>query len=106
MDACIKGEVRVVQTLLNQNASVNIADSDGYTPLHLAANHGNYEVVKMLVSSAQNPDVNARAKDQSTSIMKPAEKGFSMIVKYLLENNADPNIADQVNYFTHVTVWE
>ena len=28
--------------------------------------------------------------------MKPAEKGFSMIVEYLLENNADPNIADQV----------
>jgi len=28
--------------------------------------------------------------------MKPAEKGFSMIVEYLLENNADPNITDQV----------
>ena len=28
--------------------------------------------------------------------MKPAEKGFSVIVQYLLENNADPNIADEV----------
>lgn len=33
MDACIKGEVSVVQTLLNQNASVNIADSVSLQPL-------------------------------------------------------------------------
>ena len=39
-----------------------ICAQDGCTPLHLAASHGNYEVVKMLVSSVQNPDVNARAK--------------------------------------------
>lgn len=39
-----------------------ICTQDGCTPLHLAANNGNYEVVKVLVSSAQLPDVNARAK--------------------------------------------
>ena len=28
--------------------------------------------------------------------MRPAEKGFSIVVEYLLENNADPNIEDHV----------
>ena len=28
--------------------------------------------------------------------MKPAERGFSIVVEYLLENNANPNIVDHV----------
>ena len=29
-------------------------------------------------------------------LMRPAERGFSIVVEYLLENNADPNIEDHV----------
>ena len=36
-------------------------------------------------------------------LMRPAERGFSIVVEYLLENNANPNIVDHVrkNYLVH-----
>ena len=41
--------------------SNDLCTQDGFTPLHVAASQGNYEVVKMLLSSTHHPDVNARA---------------------------------------------
>jgi len=29
-------------------------------------------------------------------LMRPAQRGFSIVVEYLLDNNADPNIEDHV----------
>ena len=36
-------------------------------------------------------------------LMRPAERGFSIVVEYLLENNANPNIVDHVrkNYLVY-----
>jgi len=34
--------------------------------------------------------------------MKPSEKGFSMVVEHLLENGANPNLADKVSCYTQI----
>jgi len=34
--------------------------------------------------------------------MKPSEKGFSMVVEHLLENGANPNLADKVSCYMQI----
>ena len=41
----------IVKVLLQHKASVNVTNSDGCTPLHLAASNGNYEVARMIVAT-------------------------------------------------------
>ena len=41
----------IVRVLLQHKASVNVADSNGCTPLYLAASNGNYEVARMIIAS-------------------------------------------------------
>ena len=33
-------------------------------------------------------------------LLKPASKGFSIVVEFLLQNGADPDMADEVNCFS------
>ena len=35
-------------------------------------------------------------QDHSSVLLKPSSKGFSIVVEFLLQNGADPNIADEV----------
>ena len=35
-------------------------------------------------------------QDHSSVLFKPSSKGFSIVVEFLLQNGADPNIADEV----------
>ena len=45
--ACLKGQARVVRTLLDSGADLQQVDSSGRTPLDLAAFHGDAEVVSV-----------------------------------------------------------
>lgn len=47
--ACIKGNVGLVKSLLEQGHPVNVRDNCGWLPLHEACSYGNLEIVKMLV---------------------------------------------------------
>ena len=48
----------IVELLVKYNADINGCNVDGFTPLHLAAIHGNFRVVKKLVEL--NADVNLK----------------------------------------------
>ena len=37
-------------------------------------------------------------------LMRPAERGFSIVVEYLLENNANPNIVNHVSKITWYSI--
>ena len=63
----------------------------GYSPLTLACYNGNLEVVKFLVSKLDT--VNEESK-YGTPLMAATYKGFSDIVKVLLDKNADTNLQD------------
>ena len=49
------GHVGVVRYLLSVGANCNIAESNGYTPLHWAASHGNIETLKVLLEAGADP---------------------------------------------------
>ncbi len=45
------GKLEAVQTLLRLGANVDLADSEGMTPLHLAVLGGHVDIVGLLLSS-------------------------------------------------------
>ncbi|MBI2688414.1 MAG: ankyrin repeat domain-containing protein [Acidobacteria bacterium] len=74
--------------------AVNTADSRGYTPLILAAYHGDLENVKMLL--AAGADVHARDKSGRTALMGAAFKGHVEIARLLLARGARVDDADGI----------
>ncbi|XP_036928590.1 tonsoku-like protein [Acanthopagrus latus] len=52
--ACIDGNLRQVQYLVEQGHPVNPRDYCGWTPLHEASNHGHYDVVALLLERGAN----------------------------------------------------
>ncbi|XP_028995415.1 tonsoku-like protein isoform X2 [Betta splendens] len=52
--ACIDGNLKQVQYLVEQGHPVNPRDYCGWTPLHEACNHGHYDVVAVLLERGAN----------------------------------------------------
>uniref|UniRef100_A0A8C5GV39 Tonsoku-like protein n=1 Tax=Gouania willdenowi TaxID=441366 RepID=A0A8C5GV39_GOUWI len=52
--ACIDGNLKQVQYLVEQGHPVNPRDYCGWTPLHEACNHGHYEIVALLLERGAN----------------------------------------------------
>ncbi|XP_070776908.1 tonsoku-like protein [Enoplosus armatus] len=52
--ACIDGNLKQVQYLVEQGHPVNPRDYCGWTPLHEASNHGHYDVVAVLLERGAN----------------------------------------------------
>uniref|UniRef100_UPI00398F0AC9 ankyrin repeat and SAM domain-containing protein 1A-like isoform X2 n=1 Tax=Pristiophorus japonicus TaxID=55135 RepID=UPI00398F0AC9 len=104
----------VVEMLLKNEASTNIADSKGCYPLHLAAWKGDAHIVRLLIHQGpshakvneQNaieskdlkkygpfdPYMNAKNNDNETALHCAAQYGHSAVVKVLLEELTDPTM--------------
>uniref|UniRef100_A0AAR5P9E4 Uncharacterized protein n=1 Tax=Dendroctonus ponderosae TaxID=77166 RepID=A0AAR5P9E4_DENPD len=82
----------IVRLLLEHDASPNIVDSKGSSPLHLAAWSGNLEIVKLLLSGPAICNVNLTSKDDETALHCAAQYGHTGVVSALLEHACDPGI--------------
>ena len=82
-------ELKIYNKLHPNN--LNKENSQGYTPLMLAAYHGNVETATYLVMNGG--DLNGESK-YGTPIMAAAIKGNDDIVELLLTLGADPNMTD------------
>lgn len=69
---------------------VNCVDSEGNTPLIVAARHRNIKILKALIADGAN--VNSQAKLGSTALMWSCQSGDAFCVRYLLEHGADVSI--------------
>ena len=90
--ATIQGYTDVVMFLLSEGADLSTARSDGWTALLFACGNGLLEIVKAIVLKfprAVNYPVSSRSifPIQCASI-----NGHTHVVKYLLQNGADPNV--------------
>jgi len=80
------------------NCNVNLADDNGATPLHEAAQGGLYEIVKLLIDYGAN--INAQDKSGLTPLIEASfvnsiywvGEGMLDTVKVLIENGADKSI--------------
>ncbi len=92
--AAIKGNINILQLLLDADADVNLPGSSGNTALSKAAFHGKLDSVKMLVKAGAL--VNAKEHHQMSPLHWAGLSGHNDIVSFLLENKADIN-AKNVN---------
>ncbi len=77
----------------------------GQTALMLAVSHGRQDMVKMLLETSA--DVNIQDDDGSTALMCACEHGHNDIVKMLLAHpECDPTITDNVRlYIINMLAW-
>ena len=91
------GYKAIVDAMLTSGIDVNIRNTDGMTPLMIAAEAGHTDVVESLLNKGAH--VNARSKNKyipgETALMNAAEKGHTDTVQVLLANGADANARDK-----------
>lgn len=90
--ATAKGDLDAVNAAINNGADINIHQSgtfsEGYTPLHVAAEKGHLEIVKTLIKNGAVVD--ARNKEMDTPLMLAVNNNGTLdVVKYLVEHGAD-----------------
>lgn len=93
--ACKLGNLELLKLLIDKNASVDLADEDGETPLLFAIRSHFLDGVKVLIYDG-HVDINLAEKVNGwTPLMIAAIEGFKDTVEALLEANADKDVIDQ-----------
>lgn len=90
--ACIAGNVELVQRLLDQGHVVNVRDHAGWIPLHEACNHGFRNIVEILLDRGALAVINDKGGtscDGITPLYDACSNGFLDVVELLLERGAD-----------------
>ena len=99
MKGCKKGNKEVINVLLNAGADPNIADANGDTWFHYAAQNKKHpEVLQGIIS--QGVDVHATNKNDVTALMLACINGNIDDINVLLNAGADPNTVD-----AHGSAW-
>lgn len=89
-EALGSGNVAVVKKYLDNGVGVN-EQFFAWSALHISANKGQLEVVKLLVE--RGADLNYRHPiTKMTPLAMAAVDGYTEIVTYLLSKGADPNV--------------
>ncbi|MHC4905690.1 MAG: ankyrin repeat domain-containing protein [Planctomycetota bacterium] len=120
---CMRGDVELIQMLLEKGMDVNAKNSQGLTPLRLAKDYNNgpkeEKIVTLLLSSGakeskvkeedceppfieqdfiaelkQKSNLNERDENRRTSLHYAAYHGYLEAVMYLLSKDVDVNVQD------------
>ena len=108
----------MVRYLITAGASLGLKSDDGMTALHLAAQNGHLESCHIILGANTRPKNHINVKDDGgwTPLVWACEHKHEAVIRYLLEQGADPfatdvemNIAlhwaafsgEQINHFVH-----
>jgi ankyrin repeat protein len=91
------GFTTMLQELISKfNCNPAWSDDDGNTILHIAAQHGQYEIAKLLIIdySDQCP-IDHRNSQGQTALHRACIGGRTKIAKFLVSNKADITVRDE-----------
>ena len=83
----------VTKVIIDVMGQVNVRNSNGETPLGLAAAVGNKKIVEILLAAGAQPD--AQDKQGQTALMRASDSGHAGVVAILIKHGADVNAADR-----------
>lgn len=86
---CNAIDIPLIQWCCNHGVDVNLCRIDGLSPIYIASEKGDYEVVKILLDN--KADTNKTWTYDISPLYIACEKGYTNIVKLLLENKAEIN---------------
>ena len=89
LDATRRGDVAAVRSLLKDGADPDVAEGDGLTALHLAAQEGNLEIAKLLIGGGANVEAKTRI-GASTPLHLASAGAHTSVVLALINSGADP----------------
>jgi hypothetical protein len=88
-EACSKGDLEGVHSLVKSGADINTVDVRGATPLMIAVERDNIEIVDLLLGMKAKPDFITTSEKSPLGLA--IDKGNVEIARLLLDNGADPN---------------
>lgn len=87
---CEKGNVKLLETVLQQGANVNCENNEGQTPLHIACLFGHFEIVELLVQ--KGAEIHAMNKEYKIPMTLALEGNHTPIVEFLLSKTMTKGI--------------
>ncbi|XP_068941062.1 ankyrin repeat family A protein 2 isoform X3 [Petaurus breviceps papuanus] len=87
-----QGEMLYLATRIEQENVINHTDEEGFTPLMWAAAHGQIAVVEFLLQNGADPQILGKGRESALSLA--SSKGYTDIVKMLLDCGVDVNEYD------------
>jgi ankyrin repeat protein len=91
--AAVNGNYDIVKVLIDKGANVNVGDNNYRTPLMVAAKKDHLKTVQALLG-APSIDINATDDDGATALYLAALNGNDDVVKALINQGANVNVAD------------
>lgn len=93
-DVARSGTVEEMKALVQiKKDTINVVNQSGFSPLILACYRGNTAVAEYLAKNVKNINYNS---PNGTALAAAAVKGNTALVKMLLENKANPDLADAI----------
>jgi ankyrin repeat protein len=92
MLAAINNHLELAKVLIARGADVN---KPGWTPLHYAASKGHREMMRLLLDN--DAYIDSESANGTTPLMMAAFSTSPLAVKLLLEEGADPTLANSAN---------
>ena len=87
LDAARRGDLAAVRALLRAGTDPNVAQGDGLTALHVAAQGGNLDIAKALIDAKANVEAKSRLGGY-TPLHLAAQGGHVTVVRALLDGGA------------------
>ncbi|XP_061764048.1 ankyrin repeat family A protein 2 isoform X1 [Nerophis ophidion] len=87
-----QGEMVFLASRIEQESVINAQDEEGFTPLMWAAAHGQIAVVEFLLQNGADPNLLAKGRESALSLA--CSKGYTDIVKMLIDCGVDVNEYD------------
>jgi hypothetical protein len=88
-EACSRGDLGGVQSLVSSGADINAVDPKEFTPLMIAVEKDNFKIVDFLLGLKARTETVSRSEKSALGLA--IDNGNIQIARLLLDNDADPN---------------
>jgi ankyrin repeat protein len=87
----------IVEQLIKAGADIRKTGTNGWTPLHMAANCGHIEKAKILIQAGAEVNRQTDIDGGNTALMEAARSGNAEMVQLLLDHGADPSVKNWIS---------